>query len=68
VRETLGLAGIMTAHIINLNVTDGRKEIWRFPDGTVVTMDVPLDEPPITVKHAVYVFSALLHQIHTAME
>jgi hypothetical protein len=58
----------VSADIINLNVTDGRKEIWRFPDGTVVTMDVPASEPPITVKHAVYIFSALLHMTHTQME
>ena len=51
----------------HLNVTDGRKEVWAFPDGTIVTMEVPADEPPITVKHAVYCLSALLHQTHKAM-
>ena len=53
--------------MISLGMTDGRKEEWSFPDGTVVTMTVPASEPPITVKHAVFCFSALLHQIHKAI-
>ncbi len=50
-----------------LYTEDGRKESWKFPDGTIVTLEVPKDEPPITVKHAVFCFSDLLHRIHGAM-
>ncbi|HXJ61943.1 MAG TPA: hypothetical protein VNU68_35335 [Verrucomicrobiae bacterium] len=57
-----------TSNLVRLTVTDGRTENWRFPDGTVVTMTVPIDEPPITVKHAVYCLSSILHQTHRAME
>ena len=46
---------------------DGRSGIWAFPDGTLVTMTVPKTEPPITVKHAVYCLSSIVHQIHQAM-
>jgi hypothetical protein len=56
-----------TTSVVYLNADDGRKETWTFPDGTVVTMAVPVTEPPITVKHAVYCFSSLLHQTHKAM-
>lgn len=55
------------SNVISLNMSDGRREEWSFPDGTVVTLTVPASEPPITVKHAVYCFSALLHQIHKAI-
>lgn len=44
-----------------------REETWTFVDGTVVTITVPADEPPITVKHAVYCLSDVLHQIHMGM-
>lgn len=53
--------------IIHLPMTDGRREVWNFPDGTVITMEVPASEPPITVKHAVYCLSTALHGLHTAM-
>lgn len=56
-----------TTNVISLNMTDGRREVWTFPDGTVVTMEVPADEPPITVKHAVYCLSSILHQTHAAV-
>lgn len=54
-------------NVVRLVVDDGRKEVWTFPDGTVVTMTVPPAEPPITIQHGVYCFSSLLHQIHTAV-
>lgn len=54
-------------NVINLFTEDGRKEIWKFPDGTVVTMEVPANEQPITVKHAIYCLSDLIHRIHKAM-
>jgi hypothetical protein len=54
--------------IVNLGFSNGRAEEWTFPDGTVVTMTVPLSEPPVTVKHAVYCLSSILHQIHRQME
>lgn len=54
-------------NVVYLNATDGRKDTWEFPDGTKVTIEVPPSEPPIMVKHAVYCFSAIVHQIHTAM-
>lgn len=57
----------MEAEVIRLNVEDGRKVTWSFPDGTVVTIEVPHSEPPITVKHAVYCFSSLQHRTHTEM-
>jgi hypothetical protein len=57
----------MSDNIITLPIDDGRKQVWTFPDGTSVTMEVPKEEPPITVAHAIYVFSALVHNIHTAM-
>ena len=41
--------------------------IWTMADGTVLTMEVPASEPPITVKHAVYCLSSVLHGIHAAM-
>lgn len=50
-----------------LPVSDGRTEMWEFPDGTIVTMAVPTAEPPITVKHAVYCFSSIIHGIHEAV-
>lgn len=50
-----------------LKMEDGRKEVWRFPDGTVVTMEVPSNEPPITAKHAVFCLSNIAHQIHSAI-
>ena len=53
--------------VVRPAVDDGRKETWTFPDGTVVTIEVPNDEPPITVKHAVYTLSSVLHGLHTAM-
>lgn len=53
--------------VIHVDMDDGRKETWTLADGTVVTMEVPKDEPPITVKHAVYVLSSVLHGLHTAM-
>lgn len=56
-----------TTNVVSLNMSDGRREVWTFPDGTVVTMEVPANEPPITVKHAVYCFSSLLHQTHKAV-
>jgi hypothetical protein len=58
---------VMTTNIISLYTEDGRKESWNFPDGTIVTIEVPKDEPPITVKHAVFCLSDVLHQIHGAM-
>ena len=55
----------------SLNATDthqeGRKESWRFTDGTVVTIEVPGGQPSISVKHAVYCLSAVLHHTHQAM-
>jgi len=57
----------MTDNVVKLDVTDGRHEVWNFPDGTVVRMDVPDNETPITIKHAVYCFSSILHGIHTGM-
>jgi hypothetical protein len=57
----------MTDNVIPLGAGDGRKEVWRFPDGTVVTMEVPISEPPITVKHAIYCCSSIVHQLHTAV-
>lgn len=51
-----------------LGFTDGRKEAWEFPDGTVVTMEVPCDGPPITIKHAVYCLSEIIYRIHRAAE
>lgn len=54
-------------NIINLYAENGRKEQWTFPDGTILTIEVPADEPPITVKHAVYCLSDVLHRIHGAM-
>ena len=56
------------SNVVFLNADDGRRVQWEFPDGTVVTIEVPLIEPPITVKHSVYCFSALLHRTHTEME
>jgi hypothetical protein len=47
---------------------DGRREEWRFPDGTVVVMEVPAEEEPITVKHAVFILGAIVHHLHTVME
>lgn len=61
------MSGSEPTNVVYLNTTDGRQEIWMFPDGTKVTLEVPTTEPPITVKHAVYCFSAIQHQIHTAM-
>jgi hypothetical protein len=58
----------MRDNVITLYTEDGRKESWKFPDGTVVTMEVPKDEPPITVKHAIYCFSSLIHQTNEAMK
>jgi hypothetical protein len=55
------------ADVIKLPFTDGRKETWEFPDGTMVTMERPTTEPPITVKDAVYCFSSILHGLHAAM-
>lgn len=55
------------ADIISLYTEDGRKESWKFPDGTVVTMEVPKEEPPITVKHAIFCLSDIIHRIHKAM-
>lgn len=53
--------------VIHVDMDDGRKETWTLPDGTALTMEVPTSEPPITVKHAVYVLSSVLHGLHTAM-
>jgi hypothetical protein len=55
-------------NVVTLEISDGRNESWNLPDGTVVTITVPDSEPPITVKHAVYCLSAVLHQTHRAME
>lgn len=57
----------MTDNVIQLDVTDGRKDTWTFPDGTIVTIEVPVTEPPITVKHAIYCCSAIVHLLHTAI-
>lgn len=65
----VGLAGVDTpSTVVTLKTNDGRNEGWSFADGTVVSMTVPLDEPPITVKHAIYILSAIMHQIHRNME
>ena len=53
--------------VIHVDMDDGRKETWTLADGTVLTMEVPPSEPPITVKHAVYCLSSVLHGIHAAM-
>lgn len=53
-----------SSNIISLGITDGRTETWTFPDGTVVTMAVPSTEPPISVKHAVYCLSSIMHHLH----
>lgn len=55
-------------NVIHLFHEDGRNESWKFPDGTVVTMNVPDEEPPITVKHAIYCLSEIIHRIHEAMK
>lgn len=55
-------------NVVVLDLPDHRKSTWRFPDGTVVTMEVPENEPPITVKHAVYCLSEIIHRVHRAME
>lgn len=52
-------------NVIDLGMDDGRNQVWNFPDGTIVTMIVPSSETPITVKHAVFCFSNILHGIHT---
>ena len=54
-------------NVVSLNTDDGRLEKWSFPDGTVVTMEVPVSEPPITAGHAVYCFSSLVHGLHMAL-
>jgi hypothetical protein len=61
VRQSFG------ANVIQLGFNDPRKETWTFADGTEVTITVPSDEPPITVKHAVYCLSDVLFRIHTGM-
>jgi hypothetical protein len=58
----------MSAEIITLKKDDGRNEEWHFPDGIMITMAVPKEEAPITVKHAIYCFSEIIHRIHRAME
>lgn len=58
----------MKSNIHHLGFSDGRKETWNFPDGTIVTMEVPKEEPPITVKHAIYCFSECIHRTHEAMK
>ena len=57
----------MRGEVIHVDMNDGRKETWTLADGTVLTMEVPASEPPITVKHAVYTLSSVLHGVHTAM-
>ena len=56
------------SNVIDLNMAEMRKGRWEFADGTVVTMEVPADGPPLMVKHVVYCFSELLHRTHRAME
>lgn len=55
------------SNVVDLGISDGRNEVWRFPDGTVVTMTVPGSEPPISIKHAVYCLSSIMHSIHKAV-
>lgn len=45
----------------------GRKEVYTFPCGSTVTLEVAGDEPSLTVQKAVYLLSATLHDIHAAM-
>lgn len=54
-------------NVVDLGESSGRKEVWEFPDGTVVTMTVPGSEPPISIKHAVYCLSSIMHSIHKAV-
>lgn len=54
-------------NVIELGLKDGRLEVWDFPDGTKLTIEVPNSEPPITIKHAVYCLSSVLHGIHTGV-
>lgn len=54
-------------NVIYLFAEDGRKESWKFPDGTVITIEVPKEEPPITIAKAIYCFSDLIHRVHRAM-
>lgn len=58
----------MSGNVVDLGFPDGRHETWSFPDGTVIRMDVPGNEPSITVKHAIYCFSEIIHRIHEAMK
>lgn len=58
----------MSDNIVYLNQDSGRHESWKFPDGTVVAIIVPDNEPPITVKHAVYCLSDVIHRIHESMK
>jgi hypothetical protein len=44
-----------------------RKEIWKFPEGTV-TIEVNADEPPLNVRTAIYFLTSVQHQIHRMME
>lgn len=57
----------MGDNIIHLTVDDGRNVSWKFPDGTELIISVPKDEPPITVKHAIYCLSSVIHRTHTEM-
>jgi hypothetical protein len=57
----------MDDNIIKLHLRNGRKQVWTFPDGTIVTIEVPTTEPPITVAHAVYCLSSLVHSTHSMM-
>lgn len=44
-----------------------RKEVWRFPEGTV-TIEVNESEPALNVKTALYFLGNVQRQIHRMME
>ena len=54
-------------NVVDLGLDDGRKEVWKFPDGTTVTMEVPPDSQPITIARAIYCFSDLIYRTHKAV-
>jgi len=55
-------------NVTDLGLSDGRVEHWTFPDGTMVTMTVPAEEPPITAKHVVYCLSSIVNATLTELE